>query len=260
MLHKPRIGKSLSKTDEAKLVHGLRVLRDAGIISPKHITGVSAQRYFYGVGPGGADLSAIDLVNKYQSLISGRAVAVPISKLSDEDLKDNKRLYDKAGGGKFIIVDHGPDETVKVVKGKVVLTHPAGIERIQVPIKFQNLEQWLLDFQKEIPRLEKERHGHAMFAFRFYGGSSQPYNTLSAMFQDLIGYKTLQESITRGDTKLQREIFRNLEIIIVQNSGTWFRAKHAIEDKKKAARKETAKKKAARKKTAKNKVVTKRRK
>jgi hypothetical protein len=197
----------------------VRTLQNAGLLSPDlDLRKISPTTKIYDGRVAYTGSNTLQrVIDRHDNIISGKATALDLSRIAD---KTYKKLYEKStvGGKQFVIVPHSADETVKLERGKVVIKHPAGIDRVQVPVEYHNLEQYLSDVGKE--KITKE--GKPFFAFRFYGGSSNVFRSMDLLLDELRHYESLMGAVKRGDSNLQRDMFRNLEIVRVQNSRKWF--------------------------------------
>ena len=155
--------------------------------------------------------------DKLDPVTSGKATIVPASAAKD---KGYRKLYERArltNGKELLIVPHSADEKVILKKGKIIITHPSGIERVQIPVEYHNLEQFLSDARGKSYSLE----GQQYFAFRFYGGSSNVFRRMDDLLEVLTNYASIQEAIDQGDKKLQREMYRNLEVVRIASAPEW---------------------------------------
>lgn len=164
---------------------------------------------------------------KLKGVLSGNASIVKASQVKGQP--GYKKLYERAKTtkGELLIVPHSPDESVRVQSGKVVITHPSGIERIQLPVPYHNLEQYLSDNHGKIGNAT----GNSRYAFRFYGGSSGVFRDMDDLLDVLLHYNAVEAAIDEDDRKLQRDMYRNLEIVRTFNTREWFERRRTNIDK-----------------------------
>jgi len=155
------------------------------------------------------------LVNKFDDVATGKATALKVSK---EQVSRFKKAGYETTGGK-VIVPHSATEKATVERGEVVIKSRSGIERIQIPIPFQNLTQYLNDIQKDKARINAMKRRNEYFGFKFFGNNSSAlYQDIGHAIEDLARYSAVAAANTRIK---QQEIYRNLEIVRVARSANW---------------------------------------
>jgi hypothetical protein len=230
----------ISKSRTATYIHGSRAytydvegfrtaakaLRSAGILDSKtNLTKLTPTDI-----RGGKTIR--ELIKEFDPVIRGKAVAVPVSAVDDKAYRKTyaKKVLVSGKTGKrteMMLVPKSVDETVEVKDGKVVITHPAGIERVQLPVEYHNLEQYLRDVKNQ-----KVLKQGKQFAFRFYGGSSDVFSNMELLLDALRHYESISDAIKSNDSKMQREMYRNLEIVRVKSSREWFKQREKNKSKK----------------------------
>ena len=172
----------------------------------------------------GRKLSTI--VDKYDDIVSGKATAVkvPASKL---------KQFRKVGFEtvkKKVIVPHSANEIAKFKGGEIAIRNKSGIERIQIPIEFHNLDSYLRELRKNAKLIDKMKRRNEYFGIRFFGGQrANFYSSIEQLLNDLERYQDIQR--VTGKAK-QAEIYRNLEIIKLTRRAAE-RTEHEIVGRKK---------------------------
>lgn len=155
------------------------------------------------------------IVKKYDDVASRKATAVKVSRKKFTEFK--KAGYETAAGR--VIIPHSATDKATVSGGEVVIKSRSGIERIQIPIPFQNLNQYLTDIQKDAARINKMKRRNEYFGFKFFGNNSSTlYSDISFAIEDLARYSAVVAATSRIK---QQEIYRNLEIVRVSRSANW---------------------------------------
>lgn len=123
-----------------------------------------------------------------------------------------------------------------------------GFERIEFPVPYRNLAQWLRTARND-PALENLKRPGDRWAFRYFGNNSyDTYADLDAMLADLERYESTEEAIDDGDEEGMREVYRNVELFRVQR-GKWPRHYKARARKRETAAKMKARRPKAYKRT-----------
>lgn len=183
-----------------------------------------------------------EIVDEFDDVLSGKAGIFKVSDTSEKAYRQNyqRKVFVHGRTGQrteYIVVPHSADETVRLQNGKVVISHPAGIERTQIPVEYHNLEQWLEDLKKQKYAREKG----VQYGFRFFGGSSSTFRTMDLLVDELEHYRTIEAGIA-GSVSFQRELYRNIEIVKVLDKKKWFQQRE-----KNKSREQQAKRKATQK-------------
>lgn len=164
-----------------------------------------------------------ELVRKFSNVASGNATVVQLT--SEETKKFKAQGYKTIGRGKAarVVVPHGPEERVFVSHGYVTIKHPAGISRIQIPIAYHDLEQYLTDIQKQKRRINRLKNTDEYFGFRFFGHRSSMYSRdIGLLIGELIKYDSIQAAIKDDSARDMDQLYQNLEIIRFDRPETWF--------------------------------------
>lgn len=155
------------------------------------------------------------LLKKYDDVVSGKATAVkvPPSKL---------RSYRKAGfetSQSRVIIPHNLNETAKVTRaGTVSVKNRSGIERVQLPVEFHNLEQYLRDLKKNEKLIDAMKKNNEYFGIRYRGGQrAMFYGSIEFLLDDLKRYEDIMNATSK---RQQTEIYQNLEIVRMNRKGT----------------------------------------
>ena len=195
--------------------HRVSVLKKAGLIPGKNRWGktVDARSAKPTSKFNGKSLQSI--VNKYDDVASGKATALKVPK---KQLSQFKKAGFQTQGGK-VIIPHSATEKVVRERGEVVIKSKSGIERVQIPIPFQNLTQYLEDIRKDAKRINAMKRRNEYFGFKFFGNnSSSLYQDIGHAIEDLQRYSAIATANTRIK---QQEIYRNLEIVRVNRAANW---------------------------------------
>lgn len=222
-----RIGKQYSPTELKDFRRKLSALKKQGLIGGKTVDVRSAKPNML---RGGKFLE--EYIKKYDDVLSGKATAVPLAKL--ENRGRQRKLYETVSAGGIqphVIVPHVKEESVSVSGGLVKISHPKGINRIEIPIDYNNLNQYLKDLRKaeksgKLPELK----GPHYYAFNLKGGQShvifrnidELVNYLKNPKDNVSGSQRWVNRVLRSkDPKEQRDLFRNLEIVQTTQPAWW---------------------------------------
>lgn len=136
---------------------------------------------------------------------------------------------------KKVIVPHGANEVAKFKGGEIAIRNKSGIERVQIPIEFHNLDSYLRDLRKNAKLINRMKMRNEYFGIRFFGGQrANFYSSIEQLLNDLERYQDIQR--VTGKAK-QAEIYRNLEIIKLTRSAAE-RTEREIVGRKKSMTKE----------------------
>lgn len=176
------------------------------------------------------------LIDRFDDVLSGKVTPI---KLNPSQL----RAYRKTGYSTVndrVLVPHSLAETVTRSKGRIKITHKAGVERVQVPVEFHSLEQYLTDLKRKKKAIRGLRGDKEYFGFRFYGNnSSDVYSDIDQAVRRLRSYKAVKNAASNDD---QMEVYRNIEIITIKSPSLWFketRETKVIRKKAKAKKRRT---------------------
>lgn len=182
-----------------------------------------------------------DYVKKYDDVLSGKATAVPLSKLKSPTEARKKFEVTRAGGIKpSVLVPKGFDEKVEVRKGQIFTHHPKGVSSVDIPVEYKGDTR---QFLKELKKYDfPEMKGRHWYAFNFKGGGSkQVFRSMDDLVRYVEGQKSygVRAAHRRGDTKWLREVVRSLEIVVTDDKRTWFKEnERRAEDREKAHQKQ----------------------
>jgi hypothetical protein len=155
------------------------------------------------------------LVKKYDDVVSGKATAV---KVPPKTLKQFRKTGFETAN-KRVIVPHSKGELAKLQQGQIAIRNKSGIERVQIPVEYHNLQQYLRDLRKNKALINSMKKRRELFGIRFYGGQrAMFYEDINDLLNDLDRYEDIQkyaQSPSKG-----AEIYRNLEILKMNERGT----------------------------------------
>lgn len=147
------------------------------------------------------------LVRKYDDVVTGKASAVSVPPSTLKSLR--KSGFETAQGK--VLVPHSKQETARFTGGNIRIKNKNGIERVQIPIEFHNLRQYLEDLKKNTTLIDRMKRRDEYFGIRFFGGQrANFYRNIDALISDLERY---EDFMRRSSKAKQAEIYRNLEII-----------------------------------------------
>jgi hypothetical protein len=111
-----------------------------------------------------------------------------------------------------VLVPHGELETAKYVGGQITIKHPSGIERVQIPIEYHNLEQYFRDIRKNRKLIDAMKSRNEYFGFRFFGNnSSEFFSDIDLLLERLESYRDVNAGMK--SRRKGAEIYRNIEIL-----------------------------------------------
>jgi hypothetical protein len=164
------------------------------------------------------------LVESYDDVTSGKAEAV---KVDAKQLRQYKKSGYETRKGR-VIIPHAATERVSVTpKGHIkVKESKSGIKRIEIPIPFHNLEQWVRDGKKQGEQLDSLKGGRPYWAYKFHGHNSYAtYTRLDILFDELsVGTASglnLMDMAEQSTRKQQNEIYQNLTLFAVPSRDAW---------------------------------------
>lgn len=185
--------------------HSVSVLKKQGLIS------VDARKATPNQKVKGKKLST--LLKKYDDIVSGKATAV---KVSSSQLKAFRKTGFETTQDR-VIVPHSKGEIAKIKRGQIAIHSPSGMERVQIPVEFHNLNQYLRDIRNNAAVIDAMKRNNEYFGIRFYGGQrANFYSNINLLLDDLERYEDIQKYT--GSTK-QAEIYKNLEVLRISNQG-----------------------------------------
>lgn len=190
----------------------------------------------------GKKLSTI--VRKYDDVATGKLTAVEVSPQRLREFR--KAGYETANGR--VLIPHSATEKVTLKRGEVSITSVKGVERVQIPIPFQNLPQYFRDIKKNATHIDMMKKRNEYFGFRFFGAnSSSLYANIDLAIRDLEKYTQVVKATSRVK---QQNIYKNLEIVRLRSEKYWtfpserrramskeYNRKHAARFRKKMKRK-----------------------
>lgn len=185
--------------------HKIAVLKSQGLIPDD----VDARSAYPSWKRNGKKLSTI--VDEYDAVASGKATAV---KVPSKILRKYRKLGRETAGGR-VIEPHGLEESARFdpKSGAITIKHKSGIERIQIPIEFHNLEQWTADIKKNKRQINALKSGRESFGFRYYGNNGSEFFNDIGLFVDFIrSYESFQSANT---SRKAANVYKNIEILRV---------------------------------------------
>jgi hypothetical protein len=184
-------------------------LKKQGLISGKTASGqkIDARTALPGWKIKGKRLDT--LVRKYDDVVSGKATAIVVP---PKDLKQFRKAGFETTQGR-VLVPHTKLETARLSHGQVSIKSKSGIERVQIPVEFHNLNQYLIDIQKNASLIDAMKKRNEYFGIRFYGGQrARFYSNIDMLIDDLRHYEDIK-NLTKGAKAKQLEVYQNIEII-----------------------------------------------
>lgn len=159
-----------------------------------------------------------NVVAKYDDVTSGKVTAV---KVKPTELKKYKKAgFDTARGR--VLFPHAANVKVRNIGGKITAVNPRGLQTITLPIKYNDLEQWLEDNRKVSKKIDTMKQRHEYFAFTLNGnGSRGIFQNANSMLRELQSYKSVNEAIDDEDEDAQDEFYDILEIIRIVRPSSW---------------------------------------
>jgi len=157
------------------------------------------------------------LVKKYDDIVSGKATAFKVTK---KEAQKFHRAGFETTQEKFIIAPHSVTERARLSKGQITIKSKRGIERVQIPIEFQNLKQWLRDVKRNYKPINAMKGKREYFGVRFFGGQrANFYADIRDLIADLERYESVKVFMLKAGYK-QEEIYKHLEILRMNSTGT----------------------------------------
>lgn len=166
------------------------------------------------------------LVADFDDVLSGKAAAISVS---DKDT----RLYKKAGyevkHGRVIIPHTATERVTLSHKGHIKIRDSvSGIRRIEIPIPFHNLKQFVEDGIKQGEMLDTLKGQRAYWAYKFFGHNSYAtYTHLDLLFSELsegtASGLNLMDMARQETRQQQNEIYQNLTFFAVPSQTSWTR-------------------------------------
>lgn len=195
---------------------GVSLLKKQGLLPARSDAGlkIDARSAIPEIKVKGKKLST--LIRKYDSIVSGKATAlkVPPATLT----KYRKSGFATTQGR--VIVPHAATEKARISKGHVAIKSSKGIERVQIPVEFHNLRQYLRDMRKNAAVINRLKGPREYFGIRFYGGQrANFYSDIQALLDDLSRYDSFANVAARALAYKQEEIYHHLEILRMTRTG-----------------------------------------
>jgi hypothetical protein len=161
--------------------------------------------------------SRLRTLAKYRSVLQGTsAVAkLPLIK-AREYVAANKgaTLVSNARGGSRVILPISKGDKISVSHGRVKIRMPLGIERVQLPIKFHNLEQWANGIKKNAAKIDAMKAAGERFAFNFAGHHSLSFfDSIDDLIDTVLEYPTFEDAIDSDDAETQSTVYSMIEIV-----------------------------------------------
>lgn len=213
-------------------------LKKSGLI-PKSVDARSAS---VETRVGKASLDSI--VKRNQAVARGEKVAVKVPK---NKLKAFREAGYKTSKGR-VIYDVDESVQIKAKRGGISRTSKNGIERIEIPVPYHNLEEWIEAVKKNRAAIDAMKKREEFFAFRFFGhNSSNAFGNITLLMKKWEQYESVTQA-EDGSRKKQAELFRNLEIVRVPRSEDFHAERKRDQAKRKKDRLNASKQKAQAKK------------
>ena len=200
--------------------HHVSILKKKGLISKTDAR--SAQPYWIRNG------KRLDkVVASYDDVLSGKAEAVKVTpaqlkqyKKAGYDTEQDRVIIPQSAGERATVTKSG---TIKVQKIKKPET---GIKRVELPIPFRDLRQWVEDGRKQAEQLDSLKGGRKLWAYKLYGHRSYAtYSDLTQLFRELsIGTASglnLMDKAREETRKQQNELYQNLTLFAVPSDREW---------------------------------------
>lgn len=154
------------------------------------------------------------LVKKYDAIVSGKATAL---KADAKDLGKFRKAGFETSKGR-VIVPHAATEKARLSHGQVTIRGTKGIERVQIPVPFHNLPQYLRDIKRNHKTINALKGQREYFGIRFMGGQrANFYSDVRDLIDDLNRYQSVMEATRRYK---QEEIYKHFELLRISNAGT----------------------------------------
>jgi hypothetical protein len=183
--------------------HALSVLKNQGLVED-----VDARSAYPTWKRGGKKLST--LVSHYDAIVEGKATAVEVP---DKVLRKYRAAGRETANGR-VIEPHGLDETAYYdpKSEAIIIKHKSGIERIQIPIPFHNLEQWANDVKRNRKQINALKSGKEAFGFRYFGNNGSEFFGDIGLFIDFIRkYSSFEHGIEH--VRSGANVYKNIEIL-----------------------------------------------
>lgn len=153
------------------------------------------------------------LVKKYDDVASGKASALPVSK---SQLGSFRKAGFETAQGK-VIVPHAATESARIIKGQVSIKNKSGMERVQIPLEYHNVPQYLRDLRKNRKLINQMKRDNEYFGIRFYGGQrANFYSDINSLIREFSKYDAVRQAHSRFK---QAEVYKHLEIIKFTRTG-----------------------------------------
>jgi hypothetical protein len=202
-----------------KFRRGVALLKKQGLLTGKvsNASKLDARSARPDTKVGGVKLST--LLDRYDDIISEKATAVTIKN------KKKLREYKEAGfdvRGNKVIKPHAAGERVTKDRNENIKTiSTSGIERIDIPVKFKNLKQYLTDIESNAAAIDRMKRRNEYIGFRFFGNnSSNLYSTIRHAIEDLMRYQTIQFVLGKSRIK-QHQVYESVEFVRVPPRAAW---------------------------------------
>jgi hypothetical protein len=163
------------------------------------------------------------LVKKFDDVISGKATAIKATK----SLSTYRKLGFETAKGR-VIVPHTATEQVGITPTGEIFTRQkgTGIRKIEVPVEYHKLDQYLVDILANAEKLNKRLDENEYFGFTYFGHrSTELYSNIEMLIAKIREYKSTREALRHPRSKLARD-FKEGRITIVKvpvpNGQSWF--------------------------------------
>lgn len=159
------------------------------------------------------------LVVKYDDIVSGKVTAV---KVESKALKQFRAVGYEISKGR-VLVPHSEEETARrVAGGRIVIKNKSGIHRIQIPVQYHDLEEYLSAIEKNHKLVNSMKANNEHWGFRIRekgykgpGGYSMTiYRDIRRAIEDLHKYEIVEKP---------NEFFAGLEIFTISKPSEWYK-------------------------------------
>ena len=163
-------------------------------------------------------------VADFDDVLSGKAAAI---RVSDKQLRKYRKAgYETKSGA--VIIPHSAGERASITrKGHVqIRDSKSGMKRIELPIPFHDLKQFVNDGIKQGAVLDSLKGSRPYWAYKFYGHNSYAtYTNLDLLFEELsegtASGLNLMDMARQETRKQQNEIYQNLTFFAVPSQSSW---------------------------------------
>lgn len=228
----------MAQSDLRKFRTSVAILKKQGLISDTLANGrkLDARSAYPSWKVKGKRLDT--LIRKYDDVVSGKATAVKVSPAK-------AKAYAKTAGyertGERVLVPHSRDESARANRmGEIVIRNKNGLERVQLPVEYHNLAQYLQGIKTDSKRIDRMKGRNEYWGFRFFGNNSSEIFRNIDMLVDFVS--RYNDVLAAKGRKKQQEVYRNLEIIKISDFNKWTFPSERKKESSKAYNRKQAKK------------------